>query len=237
VALDGDGANSPFTEALVNHIATSNVDVQVMMRQVRRDVVTHTDNQQVPWDDSSLVEDFYFKKEATQPPKQEEPAKTDEDTEHKEAKHEPQVDNVDRGKKEEPREDEPDLKHVLPPDMAHVLPPDDKPVLTGKPPVHDCDRIAGSPTDPQRVTEGVVIGDLDGKAGVRACRAALAKYPNTPRFEFQLARSLLNGVFGPDVWSAVRLVQTLPFAPDPGGAVPAKRFDPESIPVNAPLPR
>lgn len=47
----------------------------------------------------------------------------------------------------------------------------------------------------------------------------------------------LDGVFGPEVWSAVREVQTLPSAPTPGGLVPAKRWDPQSIPVNAPLPQ
>jgi Sel1 repeat/Putative peptidoglycan binding domain len=242
---------------------------------------------------------------------------------------------------------------------------DATPVLTGKAPVTDCDRIAASATDPERVTQGVTIGALDGAAGVKACRAALAKYPNTARFEFQLARSLqkteafdeaavlygklvehgyfaalvnygwllnngqgvkqnqqaavklyllaaqqgdlfgmfdvamaydsgeglpfnpaqaaawiyaalrlghdysikqmsgsaegwtkpfrvelqrllkqaglyqgrLDGVFGPEVWNAVREVQTLPLAPTPGGMVPTKRWDPQSIPVNAPLPQ
>jgi hypothetical protein len=47
----------------------------------------------------------------------------------------------------------------------------------------------------------------------------------------------LDGVFGPEVSSAVREVQTLPFAPMPGGMVPANRWDPQSIPVNAPLPQ
>jgi hypothetical protein len=364
VALDGDGANSPFTEALVNHIATPNVDVQVMMRQVRRDVVSRTENQQVPWDDSSLVDEFFFKKEAQQPPKQED-VKTDEDVERKDTKHEPAVENDARDKPPEPPKNEPDLAHVLPPDLAHVLPPDDKPVLTGRPPIVACDEIAASATDPERMIAGVTFGALDGAAGAKACRAALAKYPNTPRFEFQLARSLqkieaydeaaalyaslvkrgyfaalvnygwllnngqgvkrdqqaavrlyllaaqqgdmlgmfnvamaydsgeglplrpaqaadwiyaalrlghdysikqmsgtaegwtrdfrlqlqrllkqagaydgpLDGVFGPEVWSAVRVVQTLPFAPSPGGAVPQKKWDPSSIPVNAPMPQ
>ena len=35
---------------------------------------------------------------------------------------------------------------------------------------------------------------------------------------------------------AVRVVQTLPNAPKPGGEVPTQRFDPMSIPVNAPPP-
>ena len=46
-----------------------------------------------------------------------------------------------------------------------------------------------------------------------------------------------DGKFGPDVWRAVAMVQTLPFAPKPGGDVPKQRFDPTSIPVNAPPPR
>jgi TPR repeat protein len=51
-----------------------------------------------------------------------------------------------------------------------------------------------------------------------------------------LYRGKLDGVLGPDVWSAVRTLQTLPFAPSPGGAVPSERWDPASIPINAPLP-
>jgi hypothetical protein len=49
--------------------------------------------------------------------------------------------------------------------------------------------------------------------------------------------ALFFGVFGPEVWSAVGDVQTLPFAPTPGGMVPTKRWDPQSIPVNAPMPQ
>jgi hypothetical protein len=36
---------------------------------------------------------------------------------------------------------------------------------------------------------------------------------------------------------AIRIVQSAPFAPKPGGEVPTKRFDPQSIPVNSPAPR
>ena len=35
----------------------------------------------------------------------------------------------------------------------------------------------------------------------------------------------LNGVFGPEVWNAIRMVQTLPTAPNPGGVVPTQQFD------------
>jgi uncharacterized caspase-like protein len=38
VALDGNGANSPFTEALLRHMATPGADVHAVMRRVRGDV-------------------------------------------------------------------------------------------------------------------------------------------------------------------------------------------------------
>lgn len=86
----------------------------------------------------------------------------------------------------------PDRERMTPPkeQTAIVIPPDRNPVRTGKPPVHPCDVIAGSASDPERVTPGLTIGQLNAAEGVKACRAALALYPNTPRFEFQLARSL-----------------------------------------------
>jgi uncharacterized caspase-like protein len=57
VALDGSGRNSPFTGALLKHIATPGVDIGTVMRRVRSDVITATREQQVPWDHSSLTGD------------------------------------------------------------------------------------------------------------------------------------------------------------------------------------
>jgi Caspase domain len=57
VALDGDGRNSPFTKALLKHIATPAVDISTVMRRVRADVIAETSERQVPWDHSSLVGD------------------------------------------------------------------------------------------------------------------------------------------------------------------------------------
>ena len=55
VALDGGGANSPFTEALAHHLATPGVDIGMAMRRVREAVVASTSGRQVPWDHSSLT--------------------------------------------------------------------------------------------------------------------------------------------------------------------------------------
>jgi len=57
VALDGEGRNSPFTAALLNHIGDSGVDIATVVRRVRAEVVTATKQKQVPWDHSSLIGD------------------------------------------------------------------------------------------------------------------------------------------------------------------------------------
>lgn len=57
VALDGEGANSPFTLALLKHIETPGLDIEVMMRRVREEVIAMTGGRQVPWSNSSLVGD------------------------------------------------------------------------------------------------------------------------------------------------------------------------------------
>jgi uncharacterized caspase-like protein len=58
VALDGRGGNSPFTAALLAHIETPGLDIGLMMRRVRRDVIARTNGGQVPWSSSSLTRDF-----------------------------------------------------------------------------------------------------------------------------------------------------------------------------------
>lgn len=61
VALDGTGKNSPFTTALLKHIRTPGLEVRTMLTRVRADVIRATNEQQVPWDHSSLTGEFYFK--------------------------------------------------------------------------------------------------------------------------------------------------------------------------------
>jgi uncharacterized caspase-like protein len=60
VARDGDGFNSPYTTALAREMKTSGVSVERMFKQVRIAVMADTDEQQVPWESSSLTGDFYF---------------------------------------------------------------------------------------------------------------------------------------------------------------------------------
>jgi hypothetical protein len=61
VALDGEGQNSPFTEALLKHIETPGLDIELLMRRVREDVISSTQGKQVPWSNSSLVGEVVLK--------------------------------------------------------------------------------------------------------------------------------------------------------------------------------
>jgi tetratricopeptide (TPR) repeat protein len=60
VALDGEGANSPFSAALSRHIGTPGLEVQQMLTRVRAEVVAATKGKQVPWANSSLLGEVYL---------------------------------------------------------------------------------------------------------------------------------------------------------------------------------
>jgi hypothetical protein len=54
-AADGDGAHSPFTAALLRHLATPGLDVRLALGRVRDDVIATTGGRQEPFVYSSLV--------------------------------------------------------------------------------------------------------------------------------------------------------------------------------------
>ncbi|MBR0973370.1 caspase family protein [Bradyrhizobium japonicum] len=60
VALDGEGANSPFSAALSRHLGTPGLEVQQMLTRVRAEVVSSTKSKQVPWSNSSLLGEVYL---------------------------------------------------------------------------------------------------------------------------------------------------------------------------------
>lgn len=61
VASDGTGRNSPFAGPFKLHVMDPGVSLSDIMILVRNEVVTATDGVQVPWDDSALMGNFYFK--------------------------------------------------------------------------------------------------------------------------------------------------------------------------------
>ena len=57
VALDGEGENSPFTEALIEAVTQHpERSLDDLLRDIRRDVYRRTNRLQLPWQSSSLVE-------------------------------------------------------------------------------------------------------------------------------------------------------------------------------------
>jgi uncharacterized caspase-like protein len=60
VALDGQGGNSPFTQAVAEQIVVPGQPVEQAFKEVRRAVLALSGGQQTPWDTSSLVSDFMF---------------------------------------------------------------------------------------------------------------------------------------------------------------------------------
>ncbi len=81
VAVDGNGANSPYTKALANAIKEPGVNVEQVFKHVRISVMDRTQGKQVPWESSSLIGNFAFVGSAapvstTQPLPVEEPVQT-----------------------------------------------------------------------------------------------------------------------------------------------------------------
>lgn len=60
VARDGVGLNSPYTTALARELLVPGVPVEQMFKNVRRAVGDLTNQEQTPWEESSLMGDFYF---------------------------------------------------------------------------------------------------------------------------------------------------------------------------------
>lgn len=61
VALDGLDGNSPFTKTLAAEIKREGVSIEKTFKSVRVEVLSLTNNQQTPWDASSLTTDFSFR--------------------------------------------------------------------------------------------------------------------------------------------------------------------------------
>lgn len=59
-AEDGAGNNSPFTTALLQHIATPGLEVRQMFGRVRKSVYEATNKQQLPWVNEAIIGEFYF---------------------------------------------------------------------------------------------------------------------------------------------------------------------------------
>jgi len=60
VAADGIGTNSPFVEEILKNARTEGITVENMFKRVRSGVMKSTRNEQIPWEATSMVGDFYL---------------------------------------------------------------------------------------------------------------------------------------------------------------------------------
>jgi hypothetical protein len=65
VASDGAFENGLYTGALLRHMATPNITVEQVFKRVRAEIETITNNQQTPWESTSLKGDFYFNRDSS----------------------------------------------------------------------------------------------------------------------------------------------------------------------------
>jgi tol-pal system protein YbgF len=63
-AADGDGRNSPYTKYLLEMMKIPNLAIEHVFKRVRIEVNRETAGAQIPWEESSLMGDFFFSKES-----------------------------------------------------------------------------------------------------------------------------------------------------------------------------
>ena len=65
IALDGfPGEHSPFTKALIDHLADPGVSIDTVMNRVRSEVWEATKNKQLPWVNTSIIGEFSLNPQA-----------------------------------------------------------------------------------------------------------------------------------------------------------------------------
>lgn len=60
VARDGDRKNGVYTEELVRNMLVPGLRIEDVFKRTRKSLQLKTNNQQIPWESSSLVGDFFF---------------------------------------------------------------------------------------------------------------------------------------------------------------------------------
>lgn len=60
VASDGEGANGLYTENLLREVRVQDAKIEDVFKRVRLGVRRRSNGQQIPWESTSLEEDFYF---------------------------------------------------------------------------------------------------------------------------------------------------------------------------------
>jgi len=66
-ASDGNGGNGLYTSALLKAMSVPGLKIEDVFKQVRNEVIRASENQQTPWESSSLTAEFYFVPDNSKP--------------------------------------------------------------------------------------------------------------------------------------------------------------------------
>jgi tetratricopeptide (TPR) repeat protein len=214
LAQDGSGDNSPFTTALLKELTKPGKEIRMALGFVRDDVRDATQGRQVPFQTGSMGGEPIYLGGALEPSGSIASAAPDADAGARADFAIAKEINTasgweaflrkyptglyadlakELGVKAEEREEqelETALKPLLPDSPSSLAPRftvDDSDI----PPVTECDRLAASSSDPDKLADvkGIEFGDITPEA-VTACRKAVADYPDVARFQLELGRSL-----------------------------------------------
>jgi formylglycine-generating enzyme required for sulfatase activity len=70
VAADGKGKHSPYTQAILDNLDAPGVKIEELFKRVRVRVSVETNGKQLPYTESSLIGDFYFRVPGNDPKQQ-----------------------------------------------------------------------------------------------------------------------------------------------------------------------
>lgn len=62
-ASDGIGRNGVFTKHFLRSVLNDDLEIGMMLRKIRKNIINETEGKQVPWESSSLTGEFYFARE------------------------------------------------------------------------------------------------------------------------------------------------------------------------------
>ncbi|MGO7532818.1 caspase family protein [Rhizobium leguminosarum] len=200
VATDGDGATSPYAQALARHIASPGLEIEAAMRAVAKDVFQATGGRQRPFKTGSLFDTVMLS-----------PSKTtsvpEEDVCRDAAIHWAETSkSAERSLFEDHLKNFPNCAFASLARMRLAsLTPDQRTghatIVIPSAPIHgseddapqtDCDLFASASDDKMKVAsvDGVAFPDIATGQALEACQAAVDQYPRTARLWYQLGRSL-----------------------------------------------
>lgn len=185
VAQDGEGRNSPFTEAFLRNAATPGVDFHKVVLKVRFDVVQATGSRQVPWETSTLVNDIYLAGGGPAP------VQTAAYTPAP-----PTAPGTGRGSAEASG----DAGDPTPPATSTApATPAAPPAAPAAPTAAElCDRLASDQQDTLRNPAVGLVRTVDAERAIPACEKAVEENPKELRFANQLGRAYSRAERWPD---------------------------------------